>query len=109
MAIPKPVASVVKPGVDLGRTNVGVLGTVETVWAYMTDTVYEDGSARECASLLVFVEEGTVKTCLNDRQEGRTMWATGSCLEDCLLSLEERLASGRGDWRASKGRPGRKR
>lgn len=69
---------------------------------FLTLTVYPDGSVREPSSLIVLIEGGRFKVCLNDRGEGRTLWRTGDTLEDALLSLEEPLQLGEADWRTSR-------
>lgn len=81
-----------------------------TLFAMLSDSSYEDGSARQTATLLMFVEGGTVKLCLNDRDNGRTAWAAATSLENAMKSLEGRLVKDQVEWRPSgQGKPsGRK-
>jgi len=76
-----------------------------TVTEYLRDDQYADGSARRTATLLVFFEAGWWKACLNDRQECCTAWSAGSTPSECLMQLEEALATGRVEWRRVAGKP----
>ena len=74
------------------------------LFEYLTEGVWEDGTERETATLLFFLEDNMVKCCLNDRAEGRTLWASAISFPDALRRLEEQLAGGSPDWRQSKGK-----
>lgn len=73
------------------------------LWEYMTLDEFEPGQPRETSMLMVFVEDNRFKACLQDRQEGRSLWATSPTLEGALEALEAHLAAGTGDWRQMKG------
>jgi len=77
-------------------------GLCPTLWAYLSDKRWEDGSARTTATMTMFVEDGQVKLCLNDRDGGRTAWSTSSSLEGAAYGLEDRLCKGTLDWRPAK-------
>lgn len=66
---------------------------------YLVEDRWEDGSARERATLLLFVEDGWWKACLNDRASQRALWASASTLQGVLGTLEECLQQGTGEWR----------
>jgi hypothetical protein len=70
------------------------------LWEYLTADQYDDGSRRTPSSLLVFVESGVVKVCLNDREVDRTLWASGGSLEDALAALDLKAGDGSADWRS---------
>jgi len=72
------------------------------VWEYFTSVSYEDGSARQTSTLMLFAESGTVKVCLNDRDADQSLWAAGLTPEAALTSLEGMLGSGAADWRAKR-------
>src|ERR1700729_2085687 len=102
MAIRKP-----DPVADAGTQVRVSLGSAfatshPVLWEYLTSTAYEDGAGRQPASLLVFVESGIVKLCLNDRDLSRTGWVSGPALEEALVSLELKLGDGSIDWRTTK-------
>lgn len=72
------------------------------VWEYLVVSVWPDGKARERASLLMVVEDGMWKGCVNDREHGRSLWRSGETLLALLASLDEGLRKGAGDWRRAK-------
>jgi hypothetical protein len=76
-----------------------------TLWEWLSSEQYDDASARQTATMLVFVEDGSVKLCLNDRDSHRKAWVTGKTPEAAFASLEQALASDTADWRADKGGP----
>lgn len=86
----------------------GIMDLIPAVCDYLTLDAYEDGVKRTRASLMAFVETGVVKVCLNDRDQGMTLWRSGPSIEDCLVALETAIVSGAADWRRSAGGPVRK-
>ncbi len=72
------------------------------LWEYLSSEQWEDGSARLTSTLLVFVEEGRVKVCLNDRAAQRKGWVTGVTPEAAFTALEASLAAGNIEWRMDK-------
>lgn len=66
---------------------------------YLTTPVWEDGKARITATLLLFVEDGMVKICVNDRANERSLWRAGETVEDALRAIETGLAGGTTGWR----------
>jgi hypothetical protein len=79
-----------------------------TVFAYLTDDIWEDGSGRERSTLLIFAED-VFKCCLIDKDNDCTLWASGRTLEDLLSGLESRLVDPEADWRKRKPPQPRKR
>jgi len=71
------------------------------LYAMLTDVTWEDGSQRRTSTLLFFVEDGTMKACLNDRDQGLTGWISADSLAGLLDALETALADDRLDWRRS--------
>lgn len=78
------------------------------LFEYLTSTVFEDGSARQTSTLLVFVDGSDFKACLNDRENDRSLWATGDTLEGCLGTLEALLCDAKAPWRKNRERPPQK-
>jgi hypothetical protein len=75
------------------------------LWEYLTATRYEDGARRETATLTLFVEEGLIKGCLNDRDKGRVAFVSGRSVDAVLEALEQGLQLGALDWRAQRRMP----
>lgn len=73
----------------------------EAVVEHLRDSSWEDGSTRERSTLTVFVEDGKVKVCLNDRNSNSSLFRAADTLLEALQSLNEALApTGHADWRA---------
>jgi len=68
---------------------------------YLGDEAYDDGAPRRTSTLLLFVQDGLWKACLNDRAAGRSAWVSGEMLTEALSSLENALRTERASWRAS--------
>jgi hypothetical protein len=79
-----------------------------SLWSYLTETVWEDGKARQVATLTVFCEDGLVKICLSDRALERSGWVSAGSLNEALSSLEAKLTSDCFEWRKAM-RPAGKR
>jgi len=79
------------------------------IWEYLVSERWEDGTARRTSTMTIFVEEGRVKLCLNDRQGQRSLWVSGATLLDALDALEGHLEQGTGDWRRNRVQGGRQR
>jgi len=73
-----------------------------TLYEYLTCSEWEDGSHRETATLLLFLDSGVLKACINDRAMGRNMFVAGSSLQGALAAAEEALRSENPGWRVFK-------
>lgn len=97
---------------DLPPPLTGVMEGLPGIVEFMSITAYGDGQVRRTATLLVFLEDGQLKVCLNDRDAERSLWRSGTSLEDALLSVEIALQGDGCDWRKSQsgnGGPKRKK
>jgi len=72
------------------------------LYEYLTSTTYPDGSKRETSTILVFVDDGQLKVCLNDRETSLMLWSSGESFEESLLVMDELLRSDNPPWRESK-------
>lgn len=70
--------------------------------SYMKDVTYDDGSERTTATLLLFVHEGHLKCCLNDRDNERSAFATAFTIVGLFTALEDGLENDTLDWRNKK-------
>jgi len=80
-----------------------------TLFQFLTDDHWDDGSPREPGTLLLFADGGRFKACLNDRDSGSSVFVSGVSLEAILEALEEGLAGDSLEWRAKKPQGGRGR
>ena len=69
---------------------------------YLSENRWEDGTARECATLTVFFEDGLFKCCLNDRANSRVAWCSSLLWDDLLEQLDHGIQEGKLAWRLSK-------
>lgn len=70
-----------------------------TLFAYLTDRNWGDGSARLTSTILIFVENGVLRVCINDRDNNRSAFVTGVTLEDALNTVETKLCGETMEWR----------
>lgn len=73
-----------------------------TIVEFLTVHTYDDGSPRERSALSLFIEDGTVKAAMNDKDLQQSLYVAAESLEAVLDGLERHLATGKGDWRAWK-------
>lgn len=76
---------------------------------FLVETRYGDGSNRLPGSLSFFTEDGMLKACLNDKDQGLIVFVSGSGLQGCLLALERGLQQDSLEWRKAKDRGGKRR
>jgi len=70
---------------------------------YLFCETYPDGSRRQKSTLTVMAGDARgCKVVLNDREEGRSLWATGDDFEACLEALEVMLQAPDTPWKADK-------
>jgi len=100
MAISRPSGAAANGGGSKPLVGGDAARDFPSVWEWLSSEQYDDGSARQTATLLVFVEEGRVKLCLNDRDGHRKAWVSGSDPLEAFLSLEQCLSTGAVDWRS---------
>lgn len=100
-----------KPGQQFGKAepayNDSELSlTHPTLHSYLTLTTWDDGTPRTTSTLLIFVDQGTLKLCLNDRDLNRSAFFSGTTLAMALADVETALCSGCADWRGKRSAAG---
>jgi hypothetical protein len=75
----------------------------------LSSVKWPDGSRRASSTLLIFLDQGQAKLCLNDRDQGLTAWVSGSSISEALASLEASLQTERLEWRKPTGNTKRQR
>lgn len=78
------------------------------IFEFVSETKNSDGTQRQTATLLSFVEAGCWKLCLGDRESGLSLWAAAETFAECLECLEALLTSGNPQWRQGTKRTGKK-
>jgi len=73
------------------------------LWDYLTTSVYDGGESRLTSSLTIFVQDGVLKACVNDRDLDRSAFFTGETMEDLLISVDDSLREDDCDWRVKRG------
>lgn len=101
MALRKP--SPVAPTTSLNGVDDSLFALEHpTLWEWLVTPCWEDGSSRLLPSLTIFVENATLKVCLNDKACQRVCFLTSTSIEGLLSEAESALLAGTLDWRASK-------
>ena len=85
-----------------------VFAAVPALWEFVTASAWDDGQERVTGTILIFVEDGRVKLCLNDRDGDCVAFVSGLTFEEALSSANEGLEGDTLDWRRSKRSGGQK-
>lgn len=97
---PEAVSSGSRGGSNLGLGDAA--GLFPVLVEYLSCEQWDDGTARQSSTLLLFIEEGCFKLCLNDRAASRKAWVSGRTAEEAFSTLESALAAGGVEWRQDK-------
>lgn len=74
----------------------------EALLTHIVATTWPDGSERQGSSLTLFVDEGALKACLNDKGNDLVAFVSAESLEGLLGALEAGLREDKLDWRPSR-------
>lgn len=74
---------------------------------FLFNEAWDDGTARQTGSLLLFVGDGALKACLNDREQGLVTFFVGASVNELMSGLDLAMQAGAVEWRRSSP-PGRK-
>jgi len=94
-----------KPSLDLKGQQIVPLQRSDfcdshpNLWEYLTSDAYDCGTPRKTATLLIFLDYGTLKACLSDRETSRTAFVTAGNIESLLANIEKGLSEDNLDWR----------
>jgi len=80
-------------------------GEYETLHDWMTCLADDRGVRRQTSSLTIFVEDGSWKGCLTDKDANKCLFITAPTLYGVLMKMDEALVSGNADWRKRWGGP----
>lgn len=70
-----------------------------TVWAYLTQATWEDGSVRKTSSITLFTDAGQLKAVLKDKETNLSLWSAGQSIEQVLGVMEALLLDPTAVWR----------
>lgn len=70
-----------------------------TLWAFLTDSKWSTGEARETGSILIFTQEGQWKAMVKDKDSGYIAFVTKNTFKSLLEALERGLVEEKLDWR----------
>lgn len=76
------------------------------LWSFLTDRTWDDGSPREPGSMLLFEQDGMMKSMLRDRNDSTCLWVAARGLTLLLGTLEASLCDPGADWRLDRKGPG---
>lgn len=107
MAISKPAGAASVSGSSVGARQGDDWVLYPYLMEFLVEAVYEDGSARELPTLLLFAEGGSWKGCLNDRDNDRNAFVASASLTGLLAVIDAKLKESSLEWRA-KGAKGKK-
>src|SRR4029077_2594171 len=94
---------------SLSMTAAGTwLAPFPSIWEFLTLSTWPDGSSRFTGTLLLFLDGGSLKCCLKDKNGPRTAFASGPDPDTLFLAVEEGLAGNTLDWRMDRPSNGKK-
>lgn len=73
-----------------------------TLWSYLTQARWDDGTERKTSSVTVFCDGGQLKCVLKDKETNLSLWASGVSFETMLSVLEALLNDPTAVWRQDK-------
>jgi len=73
-----------------------------TVFAFLTQTVWEDGARRKAGTIMLVAEGGMWKAWVHDQDGRRSAWLSGATVAILAQSIEEGLADDTMGWRADR-------
>jgi hypothetical protein len=103
MALPRKVAAA--NGSTSSTSNAldaGLLKQYSEVWAFLTQSAFEDGLKRRTGRISVSCESDMLGLLLTDDETGQYAFLNGRKLDDLLTEAELRLSDGSLSWRPSR-------
>jgi hypothetical protein len=86
-----------------------IMSSLPGLMEMLLSQTYPDGSRRVPSTLLLFVDGGMVKACLNDRDQGLAAWSSGDSVTTCLQAMEKALVGDTLEWRVQAGGQSKRR
>lgn len=76
------------------------------LWAYLSQKVWDDGTARQPSSLLVFEQDGIFKCMVRDKDAGLCCWVASPTLSELFSAIEAALVDPGTEWRVDRQQEG---
>jgi len=102
MALVKPTVNGAGGAVPQVYSDPELKNQYPTLFEYLAAAEYSDGSKRKTATLLVFIELGVCKVCLNDRDVQRQAFVSARTLNEALSVMDDQLQADSVEWRPVK-------
>lgn len=102
----KKIERKVSGGTDTPMRDPSMEKVCPTLWQFLTDRTYDDGSKREPGSLLAFCQDGVIKLMLRDRDAGLCLWIASRTLSDAFKAAEGGLTNPDAEWRVDRQQEG---
>lgn len=80
-----------------------------SIMEFLAEDRYEDGSARRTGTINLFVQDGQVKGCINDRDTNQNSFVSAESIEELLAVIEAKLSSSSVEWRDAGGKSTRRK
>lgn len=92
-----------EPGGVLRLTRNCPLGSrLPALWEFLTLTTWDDGTARETGAITLFLQDGLLKACLNDKDGHVVAFVSAEGLEALLEAMNRGLSEDVLDWRRAR-------
>lgn len=76
---------------------------------WLSSSKWDDGTPRQPSTMRLAWEDGKWKLMFLDTAGGRVLYLSSNLLEEVMLSLEQTLQTGKGDWQKDRWASKRKR
>jgi len=96
----RPSPRVDVPGANCTALDGKFLAKYPSLAHHIGDDFWDDNTPRTRSTLTLYLEEGSFKAALNDKEADASVFRTGETLDAVLAALEKALASGTADWRS---------
>lgn len=77
-----------------------------TLFDYLTQTKWDDGTSRVTATLMIFAQDGLLKGMLRDRDAEQTLWVAADGFEKLLKLMDKAASDPDAEWRLERSKPG---
>jgi hypothetical protein len=91
-----------------GFVDAAFTASYPTLWMYLTQRRWDDGSERRTSTLTIFADGVAAKCLLKDRDAGLCLWVASESVLTLFEVLEAALCDGETEWRVDRQLPDQK-